>query len=62
MRGLETNLIERIAETREHVWLGELTGLPQTLVSFRAEAEHAERLAATDVTDTAGAENPIHKL
>jgi hypothetical protein len=51
LRELETNLTERIAEARDRVWLGEVTGLEQTLTALRAKAQHAERLATVGITD-----------
>jgi hypothetical protein len=49
LRELETNLTERIAEARDRVWLGEVTGLEQTLTALRAKAQHAERLATVGI-------------
>lgn len=52
LRELETNLTERIAEAKARVWLGEVAGLQETLVALRDKTTHAERLAASGVTDT----------
>jgi hypothetical protein len=51
LRELETNLNERLDEARARVWLGEVEGLKQTLVSLRDKTEQAERLAAVGITD-----------
>lgn len=54
---LEANLEQRLAEARERVWLGEVTGLEQTLQALRGKRQHAQRLADQGLTDTAV---PLH--
>ncbi len=54
MRDLEANLVERLQEAKQHVWLGEVKGLEQTLVDLRAKTANAERLAAQGITDQPG--------
>jgi len=49
---LEANLEQRLTEARERVWLGEVTGLEQTLQALRAKRQHAQRLADQGLTDT----------
>jgi hypothetical protein len=52
MHDLETNLIERIAEAEQHVWLGEVKGLKDTLEALRGKTAHAQRLVTAGLTDT----------
>ncbi len=48
---LEANLDQRLAEARERVWLGEVSGLEQTLQALRGKRRHAQRLADQGLTD-----------
>lgn len=49
---IEQNLTDRIAEARDNrVWLGEVTGLQETLAALRTKTEHARRLATAGITD-----------
>jgi hypothetical protein len=50
---VEANLVERIEEAKSRVWLGEVKGLEQTLISLRAKTADAERLAAEGINDQA---------
>lgn len=49
---LEDNLTERVAEARQHTWLGEVEGLRLTLTALREKTQNAERLVAAGLTDT----------
>jgi len=51
MRELEANLVERIDEARERVWLGEVAGLERTLEELRAKATQVEHLVESGITD-----------
>jgi hypothetical protein len=52
MREFEANLEDRIGEARQRVWLGEVTGLQETLTALRAKTRLAEQLTAAGITDT----------
>lgn len=48
---LEENLQQRLAEARDRVWLGEVSGLEQTLAALREKKQHAQRLVDQGITD-----------
>lgn len=51
LRELEDNLTTRITEAQEHVWLGEVEGLRNTLTALREKKQHTEHLVAAGITD-----------
>ncbi len=57
LRELEDNLTERITEARQRTWLGEVTGLEQTLAALWDKKQQVERLTAAGITDTPRALN-----
>lgn len=52
LRKVEANLVDRIAEAEERVWLGEVKGLQDTLEALREKTGRLEQLAAVGVTDS----------
>ena len=52
LREVEANLVERIAEAEERVWLGEVKGLQDTLEALREKIARLEQLTAVGLTDT----------
>ena len=51
---VEANLVDRIAEAEEWVWLGEVKGLQDTLEALREKTGRLEQRAAVGVTDSPG--------
>ncbi|MFJ9085450.1 tyrosine-type recombinase/integrase [Streptomyces sp. NPDC102384] len=51
LRELEVNLDARITEARGRQWLGEVSGLEQTLIALRAKKDHVEHLIDDGVED-----------
>lgn len=52
LRDVDANLVERITEAQERVWLGEIKGLQDILKALREKTGRLERLAAVGVTDS----------
>jgi hypothetical protein len=51
LREVEANLVARIAEAEERVWLGEVKGLQDTLEALRGKTARLKQFAVAGVTD-----------